>query len=125
MMGIFLGASIPPVFVITLVGRLHVALIVAAIALTMVATGIVSVLFSYISKSFVKFGCVATVTGIFNCMASLGIFVSNYMLLKIAESSEGGWASAMWVTLILLVAALFLSVASVFIWRSFKRRAGI
>ena len=116
----FFAVMLVPLFVITFIGKLPVALIVAALAFLMVTTSGTSIFFSYIYKKFEKYGSVATLSGLFNCMSSLGIVLANYVFARIADSF--GWEITTICWLVFIAAAFVLMLISVPVWHRFEKK---
>ena len=109
-----------PLFVITFIGKLPVGIIVVALAFLMITTSGTSIFFSYIYKKFEKYGSVATLSGLFNCMSSLGIVLANYVFARIADSF--GWEITTVCWLVFIAAAFLLMLISVPIWHRFEKK---
>ena len=120
-MSLMFGISAPLLLVVTFVGELPILLIIAALTLLMVATGLMSVHFSYVSKAFEQYGYGATLAGLFNCMASVGIVLANFVFARLAD--EFGWGVTTKAWLLIAVISLALCLTVIPIWRRFKRRA--
>ena len=116
----FFAVMLVPLFVITFIGKLPVGVIVVALFFLMVATSGTSIFFSYIYKKFEKFGIVATITGLFNCVASLGIVLANYVFARIADNS--GWEITTIYWLIFIAASFLLMLACVPIFKRFEKK---
>lgn len=119
-MALLLGAALPLLAVVVFIGEIHVSIIIAALTLLMVCAGAMSIFFSYMSRAFEKYGCAGTVAGTFNCMASLGIVLANYVFAKVAESA--GWQITAICWLGIAVLALILSIISIPIWERFTKK---
>lgn len=120
-MALMFGACVPLLLIVTFVGDAPLLLIIAALTALMVATGLMSVYFSYVSKTFEKYGYGATLAGLFNCMASLGIVLANFVFARLADNFGWGITTKVW--LIIAIASLLLCVIAIPIWRKFKKRA--
>ncbi|MBO7304793.1 MAG: MFS transporter [Clostridia bacterium] len=114
------AASAPSVAIMYFVGKIHVAVIVASLTVLMALLAAQSIFFSKISKQFVAMDCVGIVSGIFNCMASLGITLANLCFTRISE--HFGWRVTMICCLILLGVATVLTVVAAPIWNRFKEK---
>lgn len=119
-LAIFIAAILPMLLIVMFVGKLPLALIVLALTLMMIFAGANSLSFSYISKEFAKYDCVATVSGMVNCMAALGIVLANYVFAKLADVYGWGFTTRCWV--IITVAALVLTLVCIPIWDRFVKR---
>ena len=116
----FFAVMLVPLFVITFIGKLPVGIIVVALAFLMITTSGTSIFFSYIYKKFEKYGSVATLSGLFNCMSSLGIVLANYVFARIADSF--GWEITTVCWLVFIAAAFLLMLISVPIWHRFEKK---
>ena len=113
-----LGICVPLLWIVTFVGELPIAVIIVALTVLMVATGLMSVYFSYVAKAFEKYGYGATIAGLFNCMAAIGIVLANFVFAKIADFFGWGVTTKGW--LITAIAALILCAITLPIWSRFK-----
>lgn len=116
----FFAIMLIPLFVITFIGKLHVGIIVFALFVLMLATSGTSIFFSYIYKKFEKYGSVATLSGLFNCMSSLGIVLANYVFARMAEVF--GWETTTLCWFIFIALSFVLMLVSVPIWRRFEKK---
>lgn len=114
---ILLLASIPFLVLLTCVGTIPVFFIMASLALLMVALAALSIFVAYISKTFEKLGCSATLSGLFNCMSSLGIVLANYVFTRLAE--QFGWSFTTISWLAIGVLGVLLAACSVPLWKRF------
>ena len=121
-MSLMLGVVVPLLLVVTFVGQVHLAVILVSLTVMMVATGLMSVYFAYVSKTFEKYGCGATLAGLFNCMASVGIVLANFVFARIADDFGWGVTTKAW--LLTAIGALILCAISVPVWNRFKKRTG-
>lgn len=122
-LAVFLGAILPLLVVVMFIGTIPLAVIMVALALVMVAAGAMSIFFSYISRAFQKFDCVATLSGLFNCMASLGIVLANYVFASLADAYGWEFTTRCWV--IITAAALVLALAAIPLWSRFVNKNNI
>lgn len=102
---------------IMFVGKLLILLIVIALALLMLFMAAAALFFSYVAFAFNKFGYSGTLSGVINCMFSLGIVLANYVFAKMADTSGWGVTTRWW--LILGVFAFILALASIPMWKKF------
>ncbi len=116
---LFFAIMLIPLAAIMFIGKLEVGFIVAALTLLMVSTSGTSIFFSYISKKFEKFGSVATLSGLFNCMASLGIVLANYVFARIADSF--GWQITATCWFAIVAVSLVIISIMIPIWRKFEK----
>ena len=117
---IFTMATIPLLIVVLFIGKINVALIVATLAAIIVFTSATQLSFSYISRAFEKYGCVGTMSGLFNCASSLGIVAWNYGFTKLADSYGWGVTTKAWVIIMLL--SLSFALISIPIWKRFIKK---
>jgi len=120
---IMFGITLPLLLIVTFIGEVSLALIIVSLALIMVAVSSVTVFFSYISKTFEKFGCTATLAGLFNCTSAIALVLTNYVFAKIADSF--GWEVATKSWFIIAIAAFALVCVAIPIWKRFKKKMGI
>lgn len=107
-----------PLFVMTFVGKINVWFIVVMVSMVLLisnASGLVST--SYIPVRFSKFGKTATVSGIINAMASLGIVMANFVSPRLADVF--GWVEVIYAWIIFAAAAALIFFVSFFPWRKF------
>jgi len=109
-----------PLFAVIFVGTLPVAIIVAALTFLMLITSANAIFFQYISKKFEKFGCVATIIGLNNCMNALGVVLSNYGFARIADSY--GWKATTIGWFSLSVLSLIIISIMIPIWKKFEKK---
>jgi len=109
-----------PLFVITFIGKLPVGFIVLALTVLMITTSGTSIFFSYIYKKFEKYGSVATLSGLFNCMSSLGIVLANYVFARLADSFGWGITTICW--FVCIAVSFLLMLISVPIWKRFQKK---
>lgn len=121
-LAIFIAAILPMLVIVMFVGTLPLAFIVLALTLMMVFAGASSLSFSYISKEFARYDCVATVSGLVNCMAALGIVLANYVFAKLADIYGWGFTTRCW--LIIAAISLVLTLIAIPIWRRFVKKCG-
>jgi len=119
-LAIFAAAIIPTLVVVMNVGDIPLVFVVMALTLMMVFAGAASIFINYISKEFAKYDCVATVSGMVNCMASLGIVLANYVFAKLADIYGWGFTTSCWV--VIACVALLLTLIAVPIWRRFTKK---
>ncbi len=118
-MAVLLAVVIPLMTVTVFIGRISIVFIIIALTLLMVCTGAMSIFFSYMSRAFERYGCAGTVAGTFNCMASLGIVLANYVFARLAE--EQGWQFTIICWLAVTGLALVLCLASIPAWKKFTK----
>ena len=117
---VFFGAGIPVTAVLLFIGQINYWFIVAALATVvflMSATGLFTT--SFIATKFNKWGKGATVAGLLNCLASLGIVLTNVVFTALAENI--GWRGTAVIWLILMISAALLAVFATPVWRKFKK----
>lgn len=111
---------LPLLLVLTFIGSASLFIIMGALVLIMIAVSATTISFSYISKAFERYGCSGTISGIFNCMAALGIVLANYVFTGIAESFGWGVTTRSW--LVLAVISLLLTLLTIPMWKRFLRK---
>lgn len=120
---IFFAAALPFLTILTFVGKINLFSLIISLVLLMIIMGALVVFFSFVSKAFEKFGCVATVSGLMNCMASLGIVIANYVFAKLADNF--GWGFTTKCILIISVVTLVLSIITIPVWKHFTSKMNI
>jgi MFS family permease len=116
-----LALALPMLLVVCFVGSVPAAFAIAAMSIVMVFTGAMSVLFSNIARGFVKYNCVGTLVGTINCMAAIGILISNYVFSRIAETRGWQFTAICWLAITAL--AFVLALASIPLWSRFKKKS--
>lgn len=117
---IFFGICLPlEIAIYFMLGRINylVVLVLIAIIVMLMGGGTVFTT-SYIAARYTKYGKGATVAGILNCVASLGVVMSNVTFPAIAEAT-GNWTSTVLVWIIFMTVALVLSIIGIPIWSRF------
>ena len=117
---IFFGCSIPFCAVLIFIGKISYWVIILSTSMIVLCTsgaGLFST--SFIATRFNKWGKGATVAGILNCLACLGIATANLCFTSLADSI--GWSAIAMVCVALLVGALVLSLLAVPLWTKFKK----
>ncbi|MBR5144352.1 MAG: MFS transporter, partial [Clostridia bacterium] len=104
----FFAASLPMVIIMCFIGKVKIAVAVAALAVLMVVMAAQSIYFFKISRSFDALNAVGLVAGIFNCAASFGIMASNVGFTRISEI--WGWDVTTLTCLILVGVGIILSL---------------
>ena len=112
--------ELPLLLVASYVGKISIIIIISALTVLMVFASSISICFSYVARKFEPYGCVATVSGLVNCMASLGIVLANYVLTRIADAS--GWQSTVNFMIIITAIAFMLSAVSIPFWKKFTQK---
>ncbi len=92
-------------------------LILIAIAYTLLVA-VNTMLIGLIPLRFARYGRTATITGILNCVGSLGIGLSNYFVGLLAENFP--WRTVFYVLSALTLFAFIISIATVRRWTKFK-----
>lgn len=117
---VFLGIAVPFAVALIFIGEisyLAILLCAAMIVLCTSAAGLFTT--SYIAARFNKWGKGATVAGLLNCLASLGIVATNLVFTALADGI--GWKSTAVVWVVLISIVFLLSVITVPIWQKFKK----
>lgn len=116
----FLILTVPLLFIVTMVGEVNVAFVVVSMAVTMLLLSSSSSYFSQISRTFAAYGYVGTMSGIFNCIASLGIVLSNFLFTTLSENYGWDFTTKFWFYLAIVATVLCL-VANP-IWKKFVKK---
>lgn len=118
---VMFALAIPLICITLMIGRISYWIIIASIALiVMLMSGAGYFTTSCIAMRFNKWGKGATMSGLFNCMASLGIVVANVLFTAMADAH--GWIYTIKSWVILAVVATLLSLLSVPIWKQFVKK---
>ena len=119
-LALFFGIALPlTVLVYLLLGKANYLVIVVLIAFIVMLMGGGTVFTTtYIAARYTKFGKGATIAGILNCVASLGVVASNTGFPYIAELS-GTWSTTVLVWIMLMSVALVLILIGIPIWSRF------
>ena len=120
---IMFAVSVPMLVVITFIGDISIAIIVAVLALLLISVSSMTIFFSYITKVFEKFGLGGTLAGLFNCMSAVGLVLANYVFAKLAEEFGWGFTTKSW--LIIAIVSFALTALTIPIWRNFKKKMNI
>lgn len=115
------GISIPLVFVMTFIGEANLFVILVAFVFISLAMSATTTYFSYCSKTFEKYGMGGVLSGMFNCMSSLGLVLANYVFMKVAESF--GWEITTKVWFIMVIFAFLLVLVALKLWGKFMRES--
>ncbi len=119
----FLAITLPLLFIVTLIGSIPVFVMLCALAILMIILAATSIFFSSVSMYFDRFGYVATLSGLLNCMASLGIVLANYVFAKIAELKGWEFTTTCW--LVITASAFLLTVAVIPLWKRFVKKTQV
>ena len=114
--------ALPLLFAVAEVGRAEVLLVLGALSLLAVSSSATAVFFSQVARFFDRFHCAATLSGLFNCMASLGIVLANTLFNYIAQTQ--GWRTTALCWLALAALSFVASAVAVPVWRRFVRAHG-
>ena len=119
---VFFLAALPLTVVISFVGRINYWFIIIALALMVMfisAAGLFTT--SLVAAKFNKWGKGATVAGILNCLAALGIVAANFIFTALAEGT--GWSFTTGVWIIMVAVGTALCFVSVPIWKRFSKNS--
>lgn len=116
----FAVLCLPLLFFVNGVGKINIAGAVTSMAVIMLFLSTSSSYISQISKTFGPYGCVGTISGLFNCMASLGIVLSNFLFTKFSENYGWDFTTRFWIYIALAETVLCL-VANP-IWKKFVKK---
>ena len=120
---IMFAVTIPMLVIVTFIGEVSIAIIVAVLALLLISVSSMTVFFSYITKAFEKFGLGGTLAGLFNCMSAVGLVLANYVFAKLAEEFGWGFTTNSW--LVIAIVSFALTALTIPIWRNFKKKMDI
>lgn len=121
-LAIFFGISLPlTISVYLMLGKVNYIIIVVLIAFIVMLMGGGTVFTTtYIAARYTKYGKGATIAGILNCVASLGVVAANTGFPAIAEQT-GTWSATVAVWIALMSIALVLIIVGIPIWSKFIR----
>ena len=121
-LAIFFGISLPlTISVYLMLGKVNYIIIVVLIAFIVMLMGGGTVFTTtYIAARYTKYGKGATIAGILNCVASLGVVAANTGFPAIAEQT-GTWSATVAVWIALMSIALMLIIVGIPIWSKFIR----
>lgn len=122
-LAIFLAAILPMLLIVMFIGKIPLLAVMLALVMIMVFAGAMSIFFSYISRAFQSYGLVGTLSGLFNCMASLGVVLANYVFASLADNHGWEFTTRCWV--IITAAALILALITLPVWKRFVAKYNI
>jgi MFS family permease len=103
-----------------LIGRVHYVVIVILLSLVVMIMSAASLFTtSYISARFNKWGKGATVAGILNASASLGVVAANTLFTGLADTV--GWYGTITVWLVIMVISLVIAAINIPMWTKFLK----
>lgn len=117
---IFSALCIPFFILVLWVGNVNLFLIVGSLTMICIVSSALTLQFSYISKTFAEFGCVGTLSGLFNCAASFGIMAWNFVFTRVADAHGWGATTKLW--LIIMIAEFIIAIISIPIWKKFLKK---
>ena len=118
---IFFGIAFPLTAICLLLGRLDYRIMIVVLAFIVMAMNSCALFTtSYIAARFNKYGKGATVAGILNASASLGIVLANTLFPGLADGV--GWYGTVVVWVIMMAIALMLTIAFVPLWTRFLKK---
>ena len=109
---IVLAFAMPASMILVFVGKVSLSVAVAAFCVSSAAYTGSAPFMSFYSNSFVKYGKNATVAGIINATASLGMIAAGYVFLRVSEVWNWTVVITLWIVLILVSIILLLSIVS-------------
>ena len=115
----FLALCLPFLFLVNGVGETSVIAVVFAMAVIMIFLSTSSNYIFPMAKTFSAYGCVGTVSGLFNCMASIGIVLSNFFFTRFSENYGWEFTTKFWIYL--SISAVILCLIANPIWRKFVK----
>lgn len=103
-----------------LIGKVHYIVIVILLSMVVMLMSAASLFTtSYISARFNKWGKGATVAGILNASASLGVVAANTLFTGLADTV--GWYGTIAVWLVIMVISLVISAVNIPMWTKFLK----
>ena len=118
---VMFAISVPLICITLLIGKINYMLIVICLALiVMLMSSAGYFTTTYISIRFNKWGKGATVSGIFNCLASLGIVAANIVFTAMADNF--GWIFTIKSWVIMGIAGTVLACAAIPLWAKFIKK---
>lgn len=119
-LAIFFGISLPlTISVYLMLGKVNYLVIVVLIAFIVMLMGGGTVFTTtYIAARYTKYGKGATIAGILNCVASLGVVTASTGFPYIAEQT-GSWSATVALWIALMAIALALIIIGIPIWSKF------
>lgn len=116
----FFLVCIPLTAAMLLIGRVHYVVIVILLSLVVMIMSAASLFTtSYISARFNKWGKGATVAGILNASASLGVVAANTLFTGLADTV--GWYGTITVWLVIMVISLVIAAINIPMWTKFLK----
>ena len=112
-------AALPFACLMLFIGKMHYVLIVIFISLVVLMANGAALFTSYIAARFNKWGKSATVAGIFNALAALGIVISNFVFTRVAERFD--WITTIEIWIILLIVSILLLFVINPMWKRFLK----
>ncbi len=114
-------AIIVPLFAgMMFVGKINVWIMLILVSLVvLISTTSITVSFIFMCTRFLKMGKAATVSGILNAMAALGIVVANYVSPRVADMFNNNWVPVIMVWIGFAAVSAVISFIGFFPWRKF------
>lgn len=107
-----------PLLVMTFVGKISVWYIVVMVSLVLLISNAANVVsMSYIPVRFASMGRTATISGIINAMASLGVVTANFVSPRLADMF--GWVEVVYAWIIFAFVAALVFLVAYFPWKKF------
>ena len=120
-MTLFVSLALIPAFGLLFLGKVNylvILLLLAIVALLLGATTLFTM--TYIAARYSKWGKGATVAGMMNCTASVGVVAANSLSPALADHFSWRIVSIVWIAMLALT--LLLSVALMPIWTRFWKK---
>jgi len=118
----FFFLALPFTFLTLLIGKIDYRIMIVILAIiVMLMNSCTLFTTSYIAARFNKYGKGATVAGILNASASLGIVLANTLFPGLADSV--GWKGTVWVWVIMMTVAAIMTVIYVPMWTKFLKES--
>lgn len=116
---ILFGICLPLLAILLFVGVISVALVIAALVFVTLSMSTTTIFFSLVSKTFEKYGYGGALSGLFNCMSSLGLVLANYVFTLVAD--EFGWQATTSSWLVIAAVSFVLALITIPMWKKFTR----
>ena len=117
MLLMFVVALVPSI-VLIFIGKVDIALSVLMMGIIACVLTAVTLVCTYCSMYFTKYGKNGTAAGVMNSAASFGIVVQSYGIARIADSFS--WKTVAFVFVGIVILAIFLCVLAYPLWKRFK-----
>ncbi len=114
---------IPLFACLLMIGKASVVTVVLLISVCLlISNGISLVIVTFATARFISFGKNGTLSGIINCMLSMGIVIANLFSTRIADNF--GWNAVIISWIIFAAVSAVLGIAAYFPWKKFVKSLG-